>query len=93
MAKSSRKRFLAAAGAAGVSALAPAAAASAHAPSATATAFAKRMRTFDPHLTDAQIAQIARGIDQSLAAGKALRPKQLDLSAGDPPSPQFKVGE
>jgi len=65
----------------------------AHEPSATAVAFAKQMRTFDPHLTEAQIAQIARGIDQSLASGRALRPKQLDLSAGDAPSPQFKVNE
>jgi len=50
------------------------------APSEAALALARGMRAFDAALTDAQLVEIARGIDRSRAAGAALSPKKKRLA-------------
>lgn len=55
--------------------------------------FAQHMRSFDPHLTDAQVDSIAHQIDDLYRVRGALRPKGRGLSNGDAPSPQFEVNE
>ena len=59
-------------------------------PSSSALDFASRMRAFDSTLTDAQIDDIAAGIDQAWGLGKDLR-KKHPLKNDDAPSPQFEV--
>ncbi len=104
--KSTRKAFLAAAAVVGASmtvskeaALAqsapsptPLPAPTAHPPSAAARALAERMRAFDPHLDDAQLARIADGIQEGFGFGGALNPKGTKLKNGDAPTPEFEVG-
>ncbi len=102
--ESTRKQFLAAAGLVGASLLAPtsveAQSAPSPAPSPSATpapspaarAFAERMKRFDSSLTDAQLDEIAGGIDQLYTLGGDLRPKGHGLINADPPTPQFEVG-
>jgi len=68
------------------------AAAAAHQPSAAARALAERMRAFDPHLDDAQLARIADGIQEGFGFGGVLNPKGKKLKNGDAPTPEFKVG-
>jgi hypothetical protein len=98
----SRKEFLATAGAAGATGLISDRASAAPSPSASPTAtpppspsaheLALRMRKFDPELTDTQIDAIAAGIDQGFDAGKSIR-KHHALQNGYGPSPEFAVGE
>ncbi len=101
-----RKEFLAAASAVGAglaipghaqaqtpSTPAPLHATPAPAASPFARDFATHMRTFDPHITDKQLDDIAHQIDQLYKLGKDLRPKGHGLSNGEPPSPQFEVSE
>ena len=59
-------------------------------PSPSALDFARRMRAFDSALTDAQIDDIAAGVDQAWGLGKDLR-KSHPLKNGDAPTPQFEV--
>jgi ABC-type transport system substrate-binding protein len=69
---------------------APAAAAtSAPAPSAAATAYAATMRSFDPHLTDADLTAIARAVDANLSAARQLHPKPRPLQNSDEPAVRF----
>jgi hypothetical protein len=95
-----RKAFLGAASVAGISLLISSKAAAQSpsptptatpAPSPAARAFALRMRRFDPHLTDAQIDEIAQNIDQDYAFGSDLRSKTSVLHNGDAPTPEFRV--
>jgi len=96
----SRKEFLATAGAVGATVLVTDRASASPSPSPTATPspspsaheLALRMRKFDPQLTDAQIDAIAAGIDQGFDAGKSIR-KHHALQNGFGPSPEFAVGE
>jgi hypothetical protein len=60
------------------------------APSAAALAVALTMRRFDPALSDAQIARIARDIDDGRAGG-ALNPKKKPLLNSDEPVTLFRV--
>jgi hypothetical protein len=60
------------------------------APSAAALAAALTMRRFDPALSDAQIARIARDIDDG-RAGEALNPKKKPLLNSDEPVTIFRV--
>jgi len=64
----------------------------AHPPSAAARALAERMRAFDPHLDDAQLARIADGIQEGFGLGGVLNPKGTKLKNGDAPTPEFRVG-
>lgn len=59
-------------------------------PSPSALDFARRMRAFDSKLTDAQLDDIAAGVDQAWGLGKDLR-KNHPLKNGDAPAPQFEV--
>lgn len=63
-----------------------------HPPSPAARALAERMRAFDPHLDEAQLARIADGIQEGLGLGGALNPKGTKLKNGDAPTPEFRVG-
>jgi hypothetical protein len=96
---STRKTFLAAAGAlsAGVLTGSPVAAQTpsaspspSPAPSSSARALAQQMKAFDPALTDAQLDEIAQGIDANQRAGASLR-KARPLHNGDAPTPEFGV--
>jgi hypothetical protein len=49
-------------------------------PSAEARAGALAMRRFDPGLTDAQLAQIARSIDRQRGLGATLAPTRKPLA-------------
>jgi hypothetical protein len=49
------------------------------------------MRRFDPSLTDAQIATIAAGIEDSAKAGAALGGPKNRLRNGDEPATRFAV--
>ncbi len=60
-------------------------------PSAAALAVAATFRRFDPKLDDAEIATIARGIDDSVKAGTTLNPKKKPLRNGDEPVTTFTV--
>jgi hypothetical protein len=60
------------------------------APSPAARSFAERMKRFDPQLTDAQLDDIAQGVDAAFDAGKQLR-KGHPLKNGDAPVPEFGV--
>jgi hypothetical protein len=53
--------------------------------SALAAATAAAMRRFDPHLSDADLAAIARGIDDDAKAAAALNPPGRRLRNGDEP--------
>ncbi|HTW86017.1 MAG TPA: hypothetical protein VMD91_18245 [Candidatus Sulfotelmatobacter sp.] len=60
-------------------------------PSAVALAVAATMRRFDPHLSDAEIETIARGIDAN-AAGPVLNPHRATaLRNADEPVTRFRV--
>lgn len=48
------------------------------------------MHRFDPALTDKEIHDIAKGIDDAWKAGRKLHKGLLN---GDPPSPAFEIGE
>jgi|GEM_PF-1484692 len=98
-----RKTFLAALGAAGAS-LAVAARADAEAtpspapsatasapPSASALALAETMRRFDRKLTSADIAAIARGIDDNAKAAAAPAARKPALKNSDEPVATFAV--
>ena len=61
------------------------------APSAVALALARDMRAFDATLTDAQLDEIARGIDRSRAAGAALSPKKKRLANAVEPLTAVRV--
>lgn len=104
--KSTRKEFIAAAvvatSIAGVPALAATAPTSmpptpspspspTPAPSPAAQALAEKMRSFDPHLDDAQVRSIAQGIQQNLEFGKILNPHGTKLKNNDAPTPEFRV--
>jgi hypothetical protein len=58
--------------------------------SSAAQQFSLTMRRFDSSLTDKQIHDIAKGIDDGWKAGRKLH---KGLSNGDPPSPEFEIGE
>ncbi len=60
-------------------------------PSAAARAQAAAMRRFEPGLCDAEIATIARGIDDNLAAGPLLAGRSHPLRNGDAPATVFVV--
>jgi len=49
------------------------------------------MRRFEPGLSDAEIATIARGIDDNLAAGPLLAGRSHPLRNGDAPATVFVV--
>lgn len=59
-------------------------------PSPAAHEFALTMHRFDPALTDKEIHDIAKGIDDAWKAGRKLHKGLLN---GDPPSPAFEIGE
>ena len=61
------------------------------APSGNALAFAQHMRAYDPKLTDADIATIAKQIDDNGKAGKQLNPASKRLANGDEPATIFRV--
>ncbi len=56
-----------------------------------ATALAARMRTFDPKLTDEELATIAEGIDGNLQIGRGLNPKGTAIPNSIEPATSFKV--
>jgi hypothetical protein len=60
-------------------------------PSAAALAVAATMRRFDPKLSDAEIAGIAKDIDESAQLGAALNPKKKRLRNSDGPVTIFTV--
>ena len=60
--------------------------------SAAARAQAEAMRNFDPHLTDAQLEIIGRGIDDANAAAAKLNPRGTFLGNADEPVTQFHLG-
>jgi len=60
-------------------------------PSAEALAVAAGMRRFDPTLSDAEVAEIAKGIDENAQAGSALNPKKKRLLNSDQPVTVFRV--
>lgn len=49
------------------------------------------MRSFDPSLTDDQVALIARRIEGNRAVGAAFNPKDHPLRNGDEPITRFAV--
>jgi hypothetical protein len=55
-----------------------------------ARAFALEMRRFDSSLTNAQLREIAKNIDDLWKAGRRLH---SGLVNGDPPAPWFETGE
>lgn len=61
------------------------------APSGNALAFAQQMRAYDPKLTDAEISNIAKQIDDNLKSGKQLNPASKRLVNGDEPATVFRV--
>ncbi len=61
------------------------------APSKAALALALGMRVFDATITDAQLDEIARGIDRSRAAGAALSPKKKRLANSVEPLTAVRV--
>jgi hypothetical protein len=61
--------------------------------SAAARAQAAAMRGFDPHLSDAELATIARGIDAANAAGAKMNAHGRVLRNGDEPVTSFFVDE
>jgi hypothetical protein len=60
-------------------------------PSEAARAVALRMRSFDEKLTDAEIDNIAHGIDDSWSVGSRLNARGKALSNSDEPDPAFSV--
>ncbi len=60
-------------------------------PSATSLAMARKMRTYDPKLTDADIANIASQIDANAKASKRLNPRGRRLKNSDEPATAFAV--
>ncbi len=60
-------------------------------PSAPALAVAATMRRFDPKLSDAEIAGIAKDIDENSQLGAALNPKKKRLRNSDGPVTIFTV--
>ncbi|HUY11567.1 MAG TPA: hypothetical protein VMV73_04830 [Candidatus Dormibacteraeota bacterium] len=60
-------------------------------PSPGARALADGMRRFDPHLSDAQLTQIANGIEQGFGFGATLNPHGRFLQNSDAPLPDFAV--
>ena len=60
-------------------------------PSAAALAVAGSMRRFDPKLTDAEVATIAKNVDDLWASGAALNPKKAPLHNWDEPVTVFAV--
>lgn len=92
-----RKDFLAAAASAGALLAARPAAAATPAKAGRksgeiARLFAQQMRAFDPRLSDAQVAAIAKGIDENLRLGKAINPHGTALKNSDEPATIFEVG-
>jgi hypothetical protein len=61
--------------------------------SPAARAQAEAMRAFDPHLSEAQLETIARGIDAANAAGGKLNARGRVLHNGDEPVTSFFVDE
>jgi len=102
---SSRKTFLSTLGATGTSFAFASSSAGANAASTPASpappprtkisdaarAQALAMRRFDPHLDDAQLETIARGIDDAAASARALSPHAEPLHNGDEPVTRFYV--
>jgi hypothetical protein len=62
---------------------------SAKPPSAAALAAAAAMRSFDPALTDVEIAAIATGIDATRETAAVLNPKKKRLTNADEPVLHF----
>jgi len=60
-------------------------------PSAAALAIAVAMRRFDPKLSDAEVASIAKQLDDNARAGAALNPKKKRLKNSDQPVTIFTV--
>jgi hypothetical protein len=60
-------------------------------PSAAALAVAAAMRRFDPKLSDAEVLEIAKSIDDDAQAGAALNPKKKRLGNSDQPVTVFTV--
>lgn len=60
-------------------------------PSAEALAFAAGMRRFDPKLSDAEVLEIAKGIEENGQARSALNPKKKRLRNSDQPVTVFTV--
>lgn len=60
------------------------------APSPAAREFAQRMRRFDPSLTQSQLTDIEKGIDDLWKIGDKVH---KGLQNGDPTSPAFETGE
>lgn len=52
---------------------------------------ALQMRQFDPRLSDAEVATIARGIDANLNVGKDVNPRGKVLHNWDEPATIFEV--
>ena len=57
----------------------------------TAKAMAAKMRAYDPHLSDKQIADIAKGMDFYLGLGGRVNPKGKALKNSDEPATLFEV--
>ena len=70
----------------------PSASASPKPISAAARAQAEAMRAFDPHLSDAQVEIIGRGIDDANAAAAKLNPHGTFLKNADEPVTQLRLG-
>ena len=97
---SSRKAFLTAAAAAALLGAAPAAkakpkpkASPAPKTSQLARDFAERMREFDPHLSDDQLAKIATGFDANLQLGRRNNPKGEALKNWQEPAKTFEAAQ
>ena len=69
----------------------PSPTASAKPPSGAALAVAAGMRRFDPKLSDAEIAGIAKDIDENAQLGVALNPKKKRLRNSEGPVTIFTV--
>ena len=82
-----RKEFLTTAGAAGGGLVAKV---DPKAPSPAAREFALKMRRFDPSLTQSQLIDIEKGIDDIWKFGEKTH---KGLQNGDPASPPFLTGE
>ena len=61
-------------------------------PSPASLASAAQMRTFDAHLSDADLTTIASGIDDANKAGARLNPKGRFLHNWDEPVTHFAAG-
>jgi FtsP/CotA-like multicopper oxidase with cupredoxin domain len=92
----SRREFVTATAALGVLGATPLPAptpSQAPAPSQAARAFAARMRAFDSALSEAELNEIAAGVETNWGFGKTINPHGTALKNSDEPVPSFAVAQ